>query len=316
MEEYQALLDSAVGTAPPSTVDLDGVVQAGRRGARRRAAGMLSGTAVLVAGLLLGVAMLSGGRLAGAGPARSADPAVLAPGGGGPAASAPTSPGPTSPVPPVSATAPRAADSTGALPVTVFDGRRLPLPVLAGPVPPGRQPSEVARRLSQVLRLDLLKVAAEVTVHPLVDGSVALEFGTRWSGPLIARANLVGPAGAGAVVVLVGYTRSLTCASPGIAPPADKSGKCVIAAGTNGEVIFQYTEIGPGAPGVEAYTVVVQRRDGTSVAASAIRGPKDGSLAPPLTLAQLTALALDQGLTPLEPPPGRTPEQPGAGGGQ
>jgi hypothetical protein len=272
MDDYQMLLDSAVGTAPPSTVDLDRVVVAGRRGARRRATGMLSGTAVLVTALLLGAVSLTGGRLGSTGPGQ---PAGVAPAASSAAPSRPASSGPVA-----------IAERTGPALKSVPDD-------------PQR-----AIELGISTRVDLARVAPELTAAAVTSAGATSRTVTekvpdfRYVGADGYRADAVVTTntGTGYLHVLVGFAHKVRCTSDGV-PVA-----CHPVTGPDGELIYRNTRYGRTGRGVvEEFSVLVQRRDGSEVAISVTRMPgrsdRSGSLGPPLTLDSLVEIALDPRLT-------------------
>ncbi|MFJ7218429.1 hypothetical protein [Amycolatopsis sp. NPDC098790] len=276
--------DAAIGVVPVSTVDVEAVLDRERRRARVAIPWMTAGAGV--AAVAVGAAFVFA----------PGDP-VLVPGS---APSAPVSPSPdpcaVSPYPP----------QTGA-----------PIPEKA---------DVAANRLSGVLTAAVQqRVAAGTKLQPHAQGeypkgtqhgplgfyhvfSAQVAYEGSCSGGedyFMAAATTAGPAGKGNVWAIV--TRLGGNATPATEcgkPPVDTQQSCGRKTGPHGETIVEETLSSPGY--ATANRTNVTKPDGTGVMVEAQNVADDAKQrhpdgpdmpAPPLSLAQLTDIALDAGLT-------------------
>jgi hypothetical protein len=281
------LFDEAIGAVPPSTVDVDAVLDRERRRARvRRVANPWTAAGAGVAAVAVGAAL------------------VFVPGGSGGTAVVPGASGTPS--------APPAPESCE------MDPRP------TGP-PLSRNPAVVAGRLTPVLKAAVQqRVAAGTRLTAHADGEYpkgtqhgpltfyhvfstpVLEDGGVCSGGedyfMAAATTADGPrrGNVWAMVTRLGglYGPPTECSNP----PNDMTGSCSKTTGPHGEIVVESTMTSPGGPTVDRSTVT--KPDGTgviveaqNVAGSAKQHGEPEMPAPPLSLAQLTEVALDPGLT-------------------
>jgi hypothetical protein len=266
MEEYHTLLDGAVGTAPPSTVDIDGIVRAGRRGTRLRGAAVLGGTAVAVAGMLAGTVVLAG---AGGSGDRSGGVPVGAP--------------PAAVTSPATVTAP-----TGAPALTVVGPCHTETPGGGVRLPPvGGSGDQVV-----LLRLAAALQAATTTVSGTASAPIPFHYGGRGDGYHAEGVVRIGVRNA-YLEVAVGPHQPTICSGA-----LDRGGVlvCTTRRGQGGERIVSWTDTGGIDPADRTRNVVViQKLDGTDVRlyASSLPISADGRLGELLSISQLTGIGLD-----------------------
>ncbi|WP_026212194.1 hypothetical protein [Longispora albida] len=291
--------DHAIGTPPPSRVDLDTVIVKGRRSQRLRTWGMSGGLAVAVLAATAGT-----GLWLNAGPA----PADRVPAG----FAAPTAG--SSPMPP----APSPKSTPKAPPTRATPSWTPPPPPAEG----HRLTKEEAAQLTTTLNTALTAVAPGVQVvagSGKVREEQALSFRTGAHTNPAAIGDLRDQAGEGAVgfEVTTG-TGPYLCADVAAAEydDFDQQTDCVESAGPAGERILALTHSDPKGTtvylgkGGKGFLVLVLRADGTMVKARAWSAsfskidmhsnpqtPFNATRAePPLSIAQLTAVALTPGL--------------------
>jgi hypothetical protein len=283
------LFDEAIGAVPPSTVDVDAVLDRERRRARvRRVANPWTAAAAGVAAVAVGAAL------------------VFVPGGTGGTGGTAVAPGANG-----TPSAPPSPESCG------FDPRP------TGP-PLSQNPAVVAGRLTPVLKAAVQqRVAAgtQLTAHaegeyPRGTQHGPLTFYHVFSTPVpkdgacsggedyfMAAATTADGPRRGNVWAMV--TRLGSVNGPPTEcdnPPDGMTGSCNRKTGPHGEVVVESTFTSPGGPTVERSNVT--KPDGTgviveaqNVAGSAKQDGEPEMPAPPLSLAQLTEVALDPGLT-------------------
>ncbi|MEV6641209.1 hypothetical protein [Amycolatopsis sp. NPDC051371] len=276
--------DAAIGVAPPSTVDVEAVLDRARRRARvRRVANPWTAAGAGVAAVAVGVAV----AFVPGNPAP-----VLVP----PAAStAPTDnpcavrPGPPqtgAPIPETSA----AASSRLTTVLTAAVEQRLAAGSTLGPHERGVYPKGVAHGPLEFFHVFSAPVPFEGSCSGGED--YFLSSATTAKGEL--KGNVM------AVVTRIGgvATPSTECTPP----PERTEGSCQRRTGPHGETIVESTVLQPGGPTM--YQSDVTKPDGTgiilgaeNVAGDAKRGGAPDMPSPPLSLAQLTEIALDPGLT-------------------
>lgn len=273
--------DAAIGAVPPSTVDIDAVLDRERRRARAAGSWTIAGASAAAAAVVAAIVFVPGDPggatvMPGNSPSASPDPCAH------------------DPFPP----------QTGA-----------PIPETA---------DVAASRLSGVLRSAVSQRAASGTkLQPHAEGeypkgkqhgpltffhvfSARVPYEGACSGGedyFRAAATTVGAAGKGNVWAIVtrlgGNATPATSCSP---PPDEAKGSCDRTSGPNGETIVALTFTVPGRATVNQ--VNVTKSDGTGVIVEAqniatsakLKAPPDMP-SPPLSLAQLKAVALDPGLT-------------------
>ncbi|MCR6489365.1 hypothetical protein M8542_41770 [Amycolatopsis sp. OK19-0408] len=275
--------DAAIGTAPASTVDVEAVLDRERRRARvRRVANPWTAVGAGVAAVAAGAAF------------------VFAP--GEPAATL---------VPGNPPSAPPSPDPCG-----------LVMPQTGAPIP--EKADTAANRLSGVLTAAVQqRVAAGTTLQPHAQGeypkgtphgplaffhvfSAQVRNGSTCSGGedyFMAAATTAGPAGKGNVwAIATRLGGNATPATECTDPPEGTQGSCDRTTGPHGETVVALTFSSPGQATVNQVNVV--KPDGTGVIveaeniASSAKQPLPPDMpSPPLSLAQLTEVALDPGLT-------------------
>jgi hypothetical protein len=262
MEEYHTLLDGAVGTAPPSTVDIGGIVRAGRRGARLRGAGVFGGTAVVVAGMLAGTVMLAGAGRSGGVPVGALSPAVTSP------ASAP------------------AAPPTGAPTRIIVGPCRITAPGVGARQGPVEGPSGQVVLPRLVAALQAATTAVSGTASPPIPFNYDGVDGYRAAGMV-----RIGVRSAYLAVVVEPR-------QPTVCTGAANRGGVVATTGRGkgGERIVSWTDSGgPDPANRTRNVVVVQKPDGTDVRlyASSFPVSADGQVGELLSISQLTGIGLD-----------------------
>jgi hypothetical protein len=266
MEDCHALLDGAIGGSPPSTVDIDRVVAAGRRGVRVRAAGALAGAALLVAAVLVGGALGGVVTVAGRGPGPAAEAGASA------AAAARTRPAPT----------------------TAAPGRGGPAAGTHSVVPPLRR--QLLIQFTAVLREDLIRFAPETDLKDQPAGTGLPAFDYSPDTGYLANVSLRDGTRAGSLLIRVGSIESVACG-----PAGQSGGSCHQERGQRGERIYRWTGSTKDAAPALTYNVVVQHTDGTQVGlymySSDHRVDLAGRLAPPLSLDQLVEIGCDPRLS-------------------
>jgi len=287
MNEYRDMFDAAIGTVPPSTVDIDEIVRRSRRTVRIRRGLLGGGSVVAVTALVIGGAAV-----------------LTAPRGGVDGATIGVS---------AASTANPSASATG----------------VAGL----QDHVRVAERLSTVLGAAVhgLVPQAVATANGTGTATRPLEFSyvnvphfgeSRYSDPhssgpvpaqsefpYVAGADLRDAGGTGSLSVEVWPTSPTTLAScpPGEVPSEETD--CQQSTGPHGETVVRTTStVLGGLRGHSTsvrYRVAVTRTDGTAVVAIAnnwgqiVDTEKVADArrtTPPLTMDQLTTLALDPGL--------------------
>ncbi|MBP2330506.1 hypothetical protein JOF56_010891 [Kibdelosporangium banguiense] len=278
--------DRAIGPTPPSTVDVDRVIARERRRSWLR----VGPVALVIIAISAGAVTLSGHT--------EAPPAVLPP----PVTSSSPSPSPL----PSPETQTYCPDNTPTAP-------RLPVDI-----------KQAAVRLSAVLKKAVLDRAAAGTLlapnqaaqypegimhPPLAYYHVSTQAEPHANGcsggsdHLETRATLINGSESGSVWSVIGRLGGDVTPAKACAPPTDHQTQesCTPSTGPNGETIVATTS-GRGA--VKTHRVDVTKLDGTGVTVVAENVPSDGkrdtvagSTIPPLTIAQLTEIALDSGMT-------------------
>lgn len=287
------LFDLAIGEAPPSTVDVDDVVARERRMVWvYRAANPWTGTATAVVVLAVGIAVflapgMSGGYIA---PAASGTPSQV----------------------PVTTPTPTPTGCGGA--------------VITAP-PTSEAPSAAVARLTTVLKeavlhhsapgttleanaraeypkgtphgpLEFFHVSSQVTHHP--NGGCG--GGEDYFSGMATTALAAQKGNVRAVIGRLGgnASPSTECGQP----PVDMQETCVSETGAGGETVVKTTMSRTGGGGPTIHRVDVAKTDGTGVIlyaenvdTDAKYGGQPTSPAPPLTLDQLAAIALDPKVT-------------------
>jgi hypothetical protein len=288
MEEYRTLLDGAVGTPPPSTVDIDRIVVTGRRGERARTAALLAGTATLAAAVLAGAAVL----VSSARPA-PATGSLAAPAGGQPAVTT---------VAPTHASKSRQPSRQPSTSVTNAPGR---LPSVDGlpdwpvwptwPVSSDSAPGFdrlAAPRLSLALGDEIRRLPGPVAVKA-PGGTTAFMYipGVGYTAKvLITHDGLYGW-----VLVRVSWFDQAPCRVRRDAAPL-----CPPQFGAHGESIYRW--IGPvGKVADFGFNAVIQHPDGTQVSLSVVAADESGKVTEfsilPLTMNDLVQIGLDPRLS-------------------
>ncbi|WP_439377425.1 hypothetical protein [Amycolatopsis lexingtonensis] len=276
--------DAAIGVVPPSTVDVEAVLDRERRRARvRRVANpwTAAGAGVAAVAVVAAVAFLPG------------DPApVLVP----PAASKPPSENPCAvlPYPPqTGAPIPETSTAASSRLTTVLTAaveQRLAAGSTLGPHEHGVYPKGVAHGPLAFFHVFSARVPYESTCSGGEDYFM--------SAATTAKGELKG--NVSAIVTRIGgvATPSTEC----MPPPERTEGSCQRRTGPHGETIVESTLLLPGGPTMNQSDVT--KPDGTgiilsaeNVAGDAKRGGPPDMPSPPLSLAQLTEIALDPGLT-------------------
>lgn len=276
--------DAAIGIVPPSTVDVEAVLDRERRRARvRRVVNPWTAAGVGVAAVAVGVAV----------------------------AFVPGSPAPVSVTPGASKVPPE--DPCAVRPFPPQTGAPIPE---ASTVAASRLTTVLTAAVQQRLAAGTTLGAHERGVYPKGVAHGPLEFFHVFSAPVpvdgacsggedyfsssatTAKGELKG--NVMAVVTRIGgiVTPSTECTPP----PERTQGSCQRRTGPHGETIVEATILQPGGP--TNYRSNVTKPDGTgiildaeNVAGDAKRGGEPDMPLPPLSLAQLTEIALDPGLT-------------------
>jgi hypothetical protein len=255
--DYRTLLDTTIGVEPPTSLDVDELTAASRRRLHRHR------WAVGTVGVAV-LAIASATAIAFAAPARP----VL---------------GPATPTPPVT-----------------------PEPTLAG-IAPAEDPTAAAARLAAAMRSVVTDVVPGVHLggefdvrHYDVDARL-LSDGAWFAPAYVFQGQQVIDAGGRHGVITISVMRRLLADEcPAVTPP-ESGYTCEQSAGPNGELIAaeQYVS----SDDTRQTAVKVDRADGSAVWVISTnyvdlgwQSPVTGA-DPPLTVAQLTAIALDSRLT-------------------
>ncbi|WP_318307595.1 hypothetical protein [Amycolatopsis solani] len=277
--------DVAIGVVPPSTVDVEAVLDRERRRARvRRVANPWTAAAAGVAAVAVGAAVVF---VPGGEPAPVlVPPAASKPPSENPCADPPFPPQTGAPIPETSA----AASSRLTTVLTAAVQQRLAAGSTLGPHEHGVYPKGVAHGPLEFFHVFSAPVPFEGACSGGED--YFLSWATTAKGEL--KGNVM------AVVTRIGgnATPSTECTPP----PERTEGSCRRRTGPHGETIIESTFTQPGGPTVNESDVT--KPDGTgiilqaeNVAGDAKRGGAPDMPSPPLSLAQLTEIALDPGLT-------------------
>jgi hypothetical protein len=298
------VFDDAIGASPPSTVDVEAIITRERRAGRYRWAanpGVAAGGAVLAVVVGVAVAVL---------PGHAGDSGVTL---ASPRSSSATAPPSATPPPCAAATranqpptAPNTLESattaatrlTGVLAALIHAQSpelRLTERSWAQNEPHG--PLSFLHIVIAPTQVVLNTSGAPVSVAPNTQAPIVA-----CSGPADyfgAYANATDSFGTGSLMVIVARRGG---SNEPITDCTKLSGNCIRSNGRNGEIIVTVTESLPG--GRMSNSVSVSKPDGTAVSASADNVPdslKSDNHAsrplPPLTLGQLTQIAMDPGMT-------------------
>jgi len=258
--DYRSLLDTTIGAEPPTSLDVDELMAASRRRLNRRrwAVGSVAAAAL---GVTLAVAV------AVAGPGRP----VL---------------GPTTPTPPATLATPK--------------------PTLAGSAP-SEDPQAAKARLAAAMRTVVLdavpgaRLGGEFDVrHHDFDATLTAD-GTWYAPAYLFQGQQVIDARGRHGVITVSVMRRLLIDECPLATPESSGYTCEQSTGPNGELVA--VERHTGAGNMRQNAVKVDRADGSAVWVVSRNYVDLTSTSPvtgadlPLTVAQLTAIALDSRLT-------------------
>jgi hypothetical protein len=268
--------DKAIGRTPPSTVDVERVIARERRRSWLRASPVALAAAAIVA-ISAGAVMFSGAGVAPSVPATLPSPSTQS-----------YCPGntPTAPRLPVDIED-AAARLSGVLKSAVVDraaaGTKL-APNVAAQYPAG------------IMHEPLVFYHVSTQAEPRADGCGG---GT---DHLEARATLINGSKTGSVWSVIGRLGGGATPANGCPPVTQPQTQesCTASSGPSGETIVATTS---GRGSVKTYRVDVTKTDGTGVTVVA-ENVRDGkrdtvptSTVPPLTIAQLTEIAIDQAMT-------------------